>query len=147
MPRVDGLRSPYDKTLGDIHHLGRMIDKMRLKFAGRLPQDFHRNYGLSVGLDGNLCGFLGIKFEEIEACVAQGGTDEEIAEWVFVHGLRPNRVQAQVWNEFSRKMGWNDRMSSFVKKVKTEAGIAGHPACSVFELIEIDEGREPPAQR
>lgn len=147
MPRVEGLRSPHDKSLGGIHHLGRMIDKIRLKLAGRLPEDFHRNYGLSVGLDGNLCGFLGVKFEDIEARVAQGGTDEEIVEWVFAHGLRPNRTQTQVWNEFSRKMGWNDRISSFVTKVKAEWGISGHPACTTFELIDLGEEREPPAQR
>jgi hypothetical protein len=147
MPRVEGLRSPSDKNLGGIHHLGRMIDKIRLKLAGGLPEDFHRNYGLSVGLDGNLCGFLGVKFEDIEARVAQGGTDEEIAEWIFAHGLRPNRTQAQVWNEFSRKMGWNDRISSFVAKVKAGAGISAHPACTTFELIDWGEDREPPPQR
>lgn len=147
MPRVENLRSPYDKTLGGLHHLGRMIDKMRLKLAGRLPEDFHRNYGLSVGLDGNLCGFLGIKFEEVEARVAQGGTDEEIVEWVFAHGLRPNRIQALVWNDFSRKMGWNDRVSSFIAKVKAEAGMAGHPANTTFELIDLSEDRVPPPAR
>ena len=147
MPPVNGLRSPYDKTLGGLHHLGRMIDKMRLKLAGGLPGDFHRNYGLSVGLDGNLCGFLGVKFEEIEARLAQGGTDEEIVEWIFSRGLRPNRTQSLVWNDFSRKMGWNDRVSSFVAKVKAEAGFSAHPACTTFELIELGEDREPPAQR
>jgi hypothetical protein len=147
MPAVEGLRSPFDKTLGGLHHLGRMIDKMRLKLAGRLPEDFHRNYGLSVGLDGSLCGFLGIRFEDVEARVAQGGSDEEIAEWVFAHSLRPNRTQSLVWNDYARKMGWNDRVSSFVAKVKAEAGLSQHPACTTFELIELSEGREPPAQR
>lgn len=147
MPAVEGLRSPFDKTLGGLHHLGRMIDKIRLKQAGRLPEDFHRNYGLSVGLDGNLCGFLGIKFEDVEARVARGGTDEEIAEWVFAQGLRPNRTQALVWNDYARKMGWNDRVSSFVAKVKAEAGLSQHPACTTFELIELSEGRERPAPR
>jgi hypothetical protein len=147
MPRVEGLRSPYDKSLGGLHHLGRMVDKIRLKLSGRLPPDFQRNYGLSVGLDGNLCGFLGVSFERIEARLAQGGTDEEIAEWVFTQGLRPNRTQAQVWNEFSRKMGWNDRITSFVAKVKAEAGLTGHSACTTFELIELGEEREPPPTR
>ena len=147
MPRVEGLRSPFDKTLGDLHHLGRMLDKIRLMQAGRLPEDFHRNYGLSVGLDGQLCGFLGVKFEDVAARVQAGGTDEEITEWIFAHGLRPNRTQALVWNEHSRKMGWNDRISAFVAKVKTEMGIAEHPACTTFELIEHSEEREPPGQR
>lgn len=147
MPSVEGLRSPYDKNTGGLHHLGRMIDKMRLKHAGRLPEDFQRNYGLSVGLDGNLCGFLNVKFEEIEVRVAQGGTDEEIVEWIFTRGLRPNRTQSLVWNDYSRKMGWNDRVSSFVAKVKAEAGLGQHSACTTFELIELSEGREPPPAR
>jgi hypothetical protein len=144
MPRVEGLRSPYDKTAGGLHHLGRMLDKIRLRQAGGLPEEYHRNYGLSVGLDGQLCGFLAIKFEDVAARVAAGGPDEELAEWIFAHGLRPNRTQAMVWNEHSRKLGWNDRISSFVAKIKAETGMADHPACTTFELIELNEGREPP---
>ena len=147
MPAVEGLRSPYDKTLGGLHHLGRMLDKMRLMQAGKLPEDFHRNYGLSVGLDGLLCGFLNVKFEDVAARVQEGGADAEILEWIFSRGLRPNRTQALVWNDHSRKMGWNDRVSAFVAKVKAEAGLSQHPACTTFELIELSEDREPPAPR
>jgi len=123
-----------------------MLDKIRLRQAGRLPEDFHRNYGLSVGLDGQLCGFLNVKFEDVAARVREGGTDEELAEWVFARGLRPNRTQALVWNEHSRKLGWNDRISSFVAKIKAEMGIAEHPAITTFELIEYGEEREPPGK-
>jgi len=147
MPRVEGLRSPYDKTAGGLHHLGRMIDKIRLMQAGKLPEDFHRNYGLSIGLDGQLCGFLNVKFEDVAARVAEGGTDAEVVEWIFARGLRPNRMQTMVWNEHSRKMGWNDRMSSFVAKVKAETDLATHPVCTNFELIELTEEREPPATK
>ena len=66
MPAIAGLRSPYDKTIGGLHHLGRMFDKIRLMQAGTLPSDLHRNYGLSIGLDGLLCGFLGLEFASIE---------------------------------------------------------------------------------
>ncbi len=147
MPRVEGLRSPYDKTAGGLHHLGRMLDKIRLMQAGRLPEDFHRNYGLSVGLDGHLCGFLNVKFEDVEARVREGGTDAEIAEWIFAHGLRPNRVQTLVWNECSRKFGWNDRVGAYLQKLKQEAGLPDHPAVTSFDLIEVTEGREPPPAR
>ena len=147
MPRVEGFRSPYDKTTGGLHHLGRMFDKIRLMQAGMLPEQYHRNYGLGIGLDGQLCGFLGVPFAEVEEQVKAGGTDEEVAEWIFSRGLRPNRMQTQVWNEYSRKLGWNDRMAGFIAKVKQEAGLADHPACTSFELIELTEEREPPAQR
>ena len=148
MPAVEDLRSPYDKNAGGLHHLGRMLDKMRLKPAGRLPPDFERNYGLSFGLDGQLCGFLGMKFEDIEARVAQGGTDGEITEWVFSHGLRPNRQQTHVWNEYIRKLGWKDRGTAVLVKAKAEGGYADrHDVLTIFDGIEVSEGREPPAQR
>lgn len=147
MPPVPGLRSPYDKTLGGLHHLGRMIDKIRLKLAGTLPDDFQRNYGLSIGLDGQLCGFLGVNHADVEARVREGGTDEEVAEWIFARGLRPNRTQAMVWNEHSRKLGWHDRITPYIAKVKTEPGWEHLTATTSFDLIEQSEGREPPPPR
>jgi hypothetical protein len=147
MPRVEGFRSPCDKTIGGLYHLGRMLDKIRLMQAGKLPEEYHRNYGLSVGLDGHLCGFLNVKFGDVEARVKDGGTDAEIAEWIFGCGLRPNRMQALVWNECSRKFGWNDRVTTYLQKIKQEAGIEQHPACTSFDLIEFNEEREPPALR
>jgi len=147
MPAVPGLRSPYDKTVGGLHHLGRMLDKIRLKLAGNLPEGFQRNYGLSIGLDGQLCGFLGVVHADVEARVREGGTDEEIAEWIFARGLRPNRTQAMVWNEHSRKLGWNDRLAAYNAKVKTEPGWELCTAITSFDLIEQSEGREPPPLR
>ena len=147
MPRVESFRTPYDKTVGGLHHLGRMLDKIRLSQSGKLPEEYHRNYGLSVGLDGHLCGFLNVKFEDIEARVKEGGTDAEIAEWIFARGLRPNRMQTTVWNECSRKFGWNDRVSGYLQKIKQEAGLENHPACTSFDLIEVNEEREPPAMK
>lgn len=147
MPRVEGLRSPCDKTVGGLHHLGRMLDKIRLMQAEKLPEEFHRNYGLSIGLDGHLCGFLNVEFAQIEAKVKEGATDAEIAEWIFARRLRPNRMQAQVWNECSRKFGWNDRVTSYLKAIKQELGLAHLPHHTSFDLIETTEEREPPAMR
>jgi hypothetical protein len=141
MPAVEGLRSPYDKTLGGLHHLGRMLDKIRLKRAGRLPEDFQRNYGLSIGLDGQLCGFLGVSHADVEARVAEGASDADIAEWIFTHGLRPNKTQALVWNEHSRKLGLNDRLGAYFDKLKKDSGIEHVTANTAFDLIEWDEGR------
>lgn len=144
MARVEGLRSPYDKAAGGLHHLGRMIDKIRLQKAGLLPEDFQRNYGLSFGLDGLLCGFLGMAFLEIEARILQGGEDDELVEWIFSRGLRPNRVQIQTWNEYSRKLGWKDRGSGVIAKVKSETGLQSrHDIQTLFDGIEALEERLP----
>jgi hypothetical protein len=145
MPRVEGLRSPTDRIAGGLHHLGRMLDKIRLMAAGRLPEDYHRNYGLSVGLDGQLCGFLNVAFADVAARVREGGSDEELVEWIFTHGLRPNRTQAMVWNEHSRKLGWNDRITPYLESQKKAAGIEGHPANTTFALIDLNEERPPTA--
>lgn len=144
MPAVEGLRSPYDKTVGGLHHLGRMIDKIRLQHAGRLPEDFQRNYGLSIGADGMLCGFLGVKFSDVDTRVREGGADAEVAEWIFARGIRPSRTQAFIWNEFSRKIGWNDRVSAYLAQQMAELGIEHSAACTSFAVIEITEGRVPP---
>ena len=142
--RVEGLRSPYDKSVGGLHHLGRMFDKIRLHRAGRLPEHFHRNYGLSIGLDGQLCGWLNVTFADVEAKVLAGATDAEAAEWIFATGLRPNRMQTHVWNEHSRKIGWNDRVSAYLASVRTEPEWAHITATTSFDIIEQSEEREPP---
>jgi hypothetical protein len=140
--KVDGLRSPYDKRVGGLHHLGRMVDKIRLRQLGRLPDAYHRNYGLSVGLDGHLCGFLGIEFAAVEERVKQGGADEEIAEWIFQRSLRPNRTQVRIWNEFSRKFGWNDALSRYLARTKQDDGLNAYTeVVTAFDLIDLDEGR------
>lgn len=148
MTPIDGLRSPGDKSVAYLFHLGRMFDKMRLQQAGKLPEDFQRNYGLSFGLDGQLCGFLGVEFGAIEARLREGGTDAEIAEWIFAQGFRPNRSQIFVWNEYIRKLGWNDRATAVVAKAKEAAGIVDRPdLITVFESIDYSEGREPAPPR
>ncbi|MBI5692047.1 MAG: DUF5069 domain-containing protein [Verrucomicrobia bacterium] len=147
MPAISGLRSPYDKTAGGLHHLGRMFDKIRLMSAGTLPEDLHRNYGLSIGLDGMMCGFLGVSFPDVEARVRAGGSDEELTEWVFARGLRPNRTQTLIWNEFTRKAGWNDRLTPYLRKQIAEAGLPPTSAETSLDLIEITEGRPPLGNR
>jgi hypothetical protein len=146
MPAVQGLRSPYDKNAGGLHHLGRMFDKIRLQQAGVLPEDYHRNYGLAIGLDGQLCGFLAVNFAEVEARVREGGTDDELAEWIFARGLRPNRTQAIIWNEHSRKIGWNDRVSAYLARIKSDEGQSHRTdVVTSFDGIELREGRLPAA--
>lgn len=138
---VEGLRSPYEKVAG-LRHLGRMLDKIRLHQAGRLPVDYHPNLGLSRGLDGHLCGFLGVEFAAVAERVREGGTDDEIAEWCFRRGLRPSRIQARIWNEFARKFGWNDAAARFLDRVKAEAGLQHRTdLTTAFDLIDLGEGR------
>jgi len=140
--RVEGLRSPYQKV-GGLYHFARMLDKIRLHLAGQLPDEYHPNFGLHAGLDGHLCGLLGIEHGELYKRVQQGGSDGDIADWCFQRGLRPNKMQTRIWNEFARKFGWNDLAGKFLARVKLEDGLDHRTdIVTVFELIDLREGRE-----
>lgn len=139
-------RGPRVKVAG-LFHFARMLDKIRLHLVGELPEEYRPNFGRSFGLDGHLCGFLGIDFEALCARVAQGGTDEEVAEWCFQNGLRPNGTQTRVWNEFARKMGWNDRASAFIASIREEDGVPERvDLMTAFDAIDFREGRLPSAE-
>jgi len=139
---VEGLRSPYQKVCG-LYHFARMLDKIRLHQAGQLPEEYLPNFGLRAGLDGHLCGFLGVEHADVCERVRQGGSDEDIAEWCFQRGLRPNKMQMRVWKEFARKFGWNDVAAKFLARIKREDGLE-HRAdiVTTFDLIDLREGRE-----
>lgn len=120
-----------------------MIDKIRLHLRGELPDEYRPNFGLSIGLDGTLCSFLGIEHSDLIERVRSDGTDEEILEWCYARGTRLNPTQKRVWNEFARKYGWNDRASAFLDKVRTDDGNAAETAhlVTAFELMDFREGR------
>lgn len=140
--RVEGLRSPYQKV-GGLYHFARMLDKIRLHQAGQLPDKYHPNFGLRSGLDGHLCGLLGVEHADLCERVRQGGSDDDIADWCFQRGLRPNKMQSRIWNEFARKFGWNDLAGKFLARVKLEDGLDHRTdIVTVFDLIDLREGRE-----
>jgi len=139
--KVEGLRSPYQKV-ANLYHLGRMLDKIRLRQAERLPAEHLPNLGLIAGLDGHLCGFLGVEFSAVCERVRQGGTDDEIAEWCFQHGLRPSKMQVRIWNEFARKFGYDDVAAKFLARIKAEDGLEHRTdIVTTFDLIDLREGR------
>lgn len=134
-------RSPRIKV-GGLVHFGRMLDKIRAHQRGELPDEYHPNLGLSMGLDGMLCAFLNVPFEEVSRRVGEGGSDEEILEWCFTRsGFRPSKMQARIWNEFARKLGWDDAAGRFLDRVRAEEGITREDLITSFDLIDFREGR------
>jgi hypothetical protein len=134
-------RSPRAKV-GGLYHFGRMLDKIRAYERDELPPEYHPNLGLSIGLDGFLCAFLNVPFEEVRKRVLEGGTDEEILEWCFTRsGFHPTKMQVRIWNGFSRKLGWNDAASRHIDKICAEEGINRENLYSAFDVIDFREGR------
>ena len=142
MPHVPGLRSPYDKV-GRLVYFGRMLDKIRLHAAGKLPADFVANLGETYPrvFDARCCRFLGIAHTDLATRTLHGGTDEEILAWARTHGTPRSDEDCAIWNAFMTKLGWRDEVSERVRIRATEYGLTGCGAETMFDLIEADEGR------
>ncbi|MDB6133383.1 MAG: hypothetical protein JWM59_1626 [Verrucomicrobiales bacterium] len=136
------ITGPY-ATTGGIVIFARILSKIRLAAEGGLPDGYH--IGVMPGnrtFDDRVCCFLGIKFEDLQARTLEGGSDEEVLEWAFRTGRRPDAEQIEVWNTFMKKRGWRDAASEGLEKSKAESGL-GHRTDIVtfFDLMEVEEGR------
>lgn len=134
--RVENLRAPRD-TVGDIFYFGRMLDKIRLHQADKLPEDYHEFLG--DGFDRYCSQFLKVDYAALTERVKQGGSDEELLEWCFEQGHQPSEVEIQVFNEFLSKRGWRDSSSEILTKVKKRWGLEDDSILTFFDLIEKDE--------
>lgn len=136
------IRSPRHQ-IGGIVVFARVIDKIRLHAAGTLPAGYH--VGIVSGnrtFDDRLCKFLGVDFDALSTQVLKGGSDEEILEWCFTQGRKPDLEQIEVWNAFLTKRGWRDSATSGFKESKMEAGFGNRDDLQTyFDLMDAEEGR------
>lgn len=137
--KIPGLRSDYE-TVGGIVFFGRMLDKIRLKAAGRLPQDYYTGTAVRTHFDARCATFLRINYDALVARVAQGGTDEELLEWCFQTGYRPSADEIEIWNGFMTKRGWRDPGSPELAAAKTARGFGGREDIQTwFDLHKAEE--------
>lgn len=136
------LRSPRAET-GGICYFARMIDKIRLHSRGELPEEYQANLG--DGFDSRCVSFLRVPYSALVEQVRQhGGTDEELLEWCFEHGRRPELEEIEVWNGFMQKRGWRDEMAERLAMRKRESGFQDRADIqTLFDYIDLDEGRDP----
>ena len=136
------IRSPYEKVSG-IVLVARLIDKVRLHAAGKLPEGYH--VGFIPGnrtFDDRFCRFLHITYERFTESVLAGGTDEDILERCLAQGRRPDAEEIEVWNTFMMKRGWRDSGTPSLLRSKADAGLAHRDdLITFFELMDVEEGR------
>lgn len=136
-------RSPRE-TVGGIVCFGRILDKIR-HFAreGQLPDGY--TLGPMSGnrtFDDRVCCFLGVDFSDLQRRTNEGGSDEEILEWCFENGSRPDAERIEVWNAFLLKRGWRDAASPGLAEQKQAVGISNRDDIQTFaDLIDFEEGR------
>lgn len=134
------LRSPSEK-IGYLYYFGRMLDKIRLHARGELPEEYQPNLG--KGFDKKCVDLLKVDYEKLVERVKQGGGDEEILQWCFETGHKPEKEEIQVWNEFMRKLGWNDKATETLIGRKRESGLSDRADIqTMFQYIDVDEGRD-----
>lgn len=139
---ITGLRSPYE-TVGGIVHFGRMLDKIRLHGAGRLPEEWERARGVAKFFDGICCRFLGIDYAALETIALEGGSDDSLLDWAFTNGRHPNEEEILIWNGYMTKRGWRDEHTQRVHFRLEEMGAPVGAALTMFDYIDLDEGRPP----
>lgn len=144
MPHVPGLRSPYAR-IGRLVYLGRMLDKIRLHAAGRLPAEYQENLGDARPnfFDARCCRFLGIRYADLAAQVRAGLSDADVLAWIASYGAARSDDECTVWNRFMMKIGWrDDRHTALLQRI-AEYGLSGRPIETFFDLFDFDEGRDP----
>jgi len=120
-----------------------MLDKMRLVRAGELPDDYLAFLG--EGFDGRICRFLKMDYAAVRGRAAQGGTPEEILEWCFQNGRRPDEEDILIWNKYAAKTGWRDDDTGATGRLQKNkaASQLGHreDILTFFDYYDFDEGR------
>ena len=139
---IPGLRSPFDQVKGLVY-FGRMLDKIRLAAAGKLPEGWRAERGTNMkgSFDSRCCRFLRIDYAALEAETLKNRSDEELLEWAFQHGRRPTDDEVEVWNAFMTKRGWRDAGTQRLNERLAEIGLPPGTVPTMFEFIDLDEGR------
>jgi gluconokinase len=123
-----------------------MIDKIRLAAAGTLPAAWEakRGDGTRGTFDWRCCRFLQIRYADLEEETRRGDKpDEELLAWACFRGRRPEEDEIEVWNAFMTKRGWRDAGTLFLTERLAEIGLPPGTVETMFEFIDLDEGRGP----
>jgi gluconokinase len=123
-----------------------MLDKIRLGAAGKLPEGWQAARGMAypTSFDARCCRFLKIDYSAIEAETLKGASDEQLLEWAFKNGRKPTEEEIEIWNAFMLKRGWRDAGTQRLHERLAEIGLPPNAAETMFEFIDIDEGRTQP---
>ena len=143
---IPGLRSP-SQQVGGIVYFGRMLDKIRLAASGKLPEGWQpmRGTAMKNSFDDRCCKFLHVDYAALEAETLKGNkSDEELLAWACQNGRKPSEDEIEVWNGFMTKRGWRDGGTQRLHERLAEIGLPPGTVETMFEFMDLDEGRIKP---
>ena len=133
----------YIETKGFIY-FARMLDKIRLKAAGKLPPEYFTGVEDPTHFDARCTRFLGVNYDELAERTLKGGSDEQILEWCFERGRKPSEEEIKIWNAFLLKRGWRDEASADLQAAKKREGLEDRDDIQTWvDLHDVEEGRTP----
>ena len=127
-------RSPRIRV-GGYAILGRTIDKCRALVAGNIGE-----YHFDCPLDNTLFGFKGVKGIDFKAQIENGGSDEEMANWLNRNGEKKTADEIKRWSdEVTANNPYNDpeRREWFIEQLKA-LGLDPKKT-TLFEWLEYDD--------
>ena len=134
-------RSSYDEVRGVVF-FARMLDKIRLHAAGRLPADYNVGFADPTSFDARFCRFWNVDFDQIAARTLQGGSDEEIFDAFLPSPLNPEHVIG--WNSLILKRAWRDNQTANLQAMKEKAGFGDRADILTYvDFHDAEEGRPP----
>lgn len=125
--KIPNLRHSAEQV-GGLVFFGRMLDKIRLHAEGKLPSDYKHG----TGTDARVCRFLHVEYSSVVEQVLARRTDEQVLEWCFTNGRRPNEEEIFIFNAFLMKRGWRDNQTEELEQMKRKRGFAGRPDIQTF---------------
>jgi len=117
---------------------------MRIAAAGNLPPEWQNARGTKspTSFDSRCCRFLRIDYAALETeTLKSGKSDEELLDWAFKNGRRPSDEEIEIWNAFMTKRGWRDAGTQRLNERLAELGLPPDTVQTMFEFIDLDEGR------
>src|SRR5947207_15873952 len=136
--KIPGLRHSAEQV-GGIVFFGRMLDKIRLHAQGKLPADYKHG----TGTDTRVCRFLRVEYSAVVERVLAGASDEEVLEWCFVTGRKPEEEEIFMFNAFLSKRAWRDNQTHQLEQMKRDRGFAHRDDIQTFfDFHKADEAQE-----
>ncbi len=131
-------RSPR-ATLGEYIIAGRALDKCRAVLAG-IAGEYH----FDCPLDRQFFDFTGIDSEAFKQRVAEGASDDEMADWIQAHSQIKERERVIEWNNklrYTRPVDMPVELQVFLEDYIAENVPAGRPVYGWFDVYDLEEGR------
>lgn len=133
-------RSPLESMDGWVH-LPRLIDKIRLHMAGKLPADYQGNL-LTKGFDAKWLEVAAVQGDEFRALVEKSICDGEICDWVRRNVRKSDRVKEEFKEHVINYGREGDDLRARLQQRKEESGMADRADIQCFvDYIDADEGR------